>query len=367
VRDSIKRTLRRNVIYSVVVVLPFLLLSLYYSLFCSDAYLSHSQLIVERDGPASIPGVEMSLLGLGQDSSEQDALLIQQFIMSRAMLDHLQKTLNLRAHYSGENVDFRSALDSDASEEDFHRYFLKHLRVRVDSESKVITLAVDAFSPVVAQQIAEHIVARSEEFVNDISRQMAREQLEFVQAEVDAAGQRMQQAADDLIKLQRQYEVLSPEAESDTSSRILAELQGELAKARTESKALLSYLNPAASDAITARKRISALERQIEQERERQVGSKAPGVNDLMLRYQASQLNVRLSGDLYQAALKSLETIRLDASRKAKHVVRVSPPNLPDEAELPNKARNLLAAFLLLNLGYFVINLLIAVVNDHRD
>lgn len=358
---------RRYWLYGACVVLPFLLLAFYFAAIRSDGYVSRAQLVVERDAQGAVPGLELGLLDLSGGSSKVDALLIRTFIGSRAMLDHLQATLDLRAHYQSRDVDFGSRLREQDSEEDFYEYFSDHVKASVDSESSVITLEVVAYTPAFAQQVAEAIVRRSEEFVNEVGRQGAREQLAFVQSEVDQASRRMRAAADALIRLQREYQVFSPEAESETSSRIVSELQAELAKQKTEIKALQAYLNPSAPEVIAAQKRISAIEQQLLQERRRQVGDKGEGVNDLMLRYQAAQLDVQLTGDLYQASLKSLEMTRLDASRKAKYVVRVSPPSLPDEAELPHIGRVVVALLVFLNLGYFVLTLIIATIKDHTD
>jgi len=361
------KIISRQPLYFAVVLVPFLVLLVYFGLIASDGYLSRSQLIVERDAQSAAAGLDIGAFGLTGNAAQTDALLIKEFILSRAMHQYLESTLQWRQHYQSDSLDWVSRLSVRDSEEDAYEYFTDHVKVQVDAESSVIDLDVAAYEPAMAKKFTDAIVKRSEEFVNEIARQMAREQMAFVQSEVDQAAKRMQEASDELIRLQREYKIFSPAAESESASRIVAELQAELAKQRTEIKALSAYLSSAAPDLIVAKKRMAAIEQQIAQERKRQVGGNEDGVNDLMLRYQAAQLDAQLTADLYQAGLKSLEMIRIDASRKRKYLIRIAAPNLPDEAELPYRARYLLAAFVFLNLGYFLANLVVAVIKDHRD
>lgn len=362
-RDVMEK--RRN--YALVVGVPFLLCSLYFLVIAHERYVSKALVLVERDQQMQMPSLDLaSLFSAGASSSRLDALVIQDFIESATMLDYLQSKLDLRAHYS-QNGDFVMQMDADASNEDFLKYFRKRLRLVVDQESSVIGLDVQAFDRDTAFEIASAIVERSEVFVNDISQQLAREQLAFVQGEIERNNERMVKASSELIRLQRLHAVFSPEAESTTSMQIVAELQGELSKQRTEMKALSSYLNDRAPEMVTVRKRIAAIERQLEQERAKQVGAQQQGVNDLLVEYQTAQVAVKTATDIYQAAIQTLETTRLEASRKTKHLVRVSAPTHPDEAEFPQRLKSILTAFAFLNLGYFFATLVLAAVRDHRD
>lgn len=367
IQAFLKSAFRRWPLYSVAVLLPMLLALIYFTAIGTPGYVSRAQLIVERDSTSSVPGIDIGLFDLSGSASQLDSLLIQTYITSRAMLDYLQQELDLRAHFQSDKLDWWSRLWRSDSQEDFYKYYLRHVSVSVDSDSTVISLEVSAFDPAYTEKVAETIVRRSEEFVNDVGQQAARQQLTYVQSEVEVASKRMRTASDALIKLQRENKIFSPEAESETSSRIVAELQAELAREKTEMKALQAYLNPGASELVTVKKRIEAVEEQLALERKRQVGGSVSGVNDLMLLYQSAQLEVQLASDLYQAALKALEIARLDASRKAKYIVRVAPPSMPDQAELPRTWRNLAAFFIFLNLGYFILTLIVATIKDHRD
>jgi capsular polysaccharide transport system permease protein len=357
--------LQRQRRYVLWVGVPFLALAVYYLLVASNGYLSRASLVVEGEAPP-VPNLDLGLFSLGGNTSKGDALLLLEFIRSRTMVERLQQRLDLRSHYGG-GIDWVSRLWRD-SDEDLYRYYIDHVQVVVDDESSVVSVEVMAYEPAYAQRVAQQIVKISDEFLNGISHQIARERLDFVQSEITSAHERLEKATANMIALQKQHDIFSPQAESESSARIIAQLQAELAQERTQYKALSSYLNEGAPDVVSVRKRIAALERQIGQERAKQVGGTGQGgLNDLVAEYGTAQLEVTMATDIYQAALKTLEATRVDASRKAKHLVEVSSPSLPDRVERPERLKKLFIALLLLNLAYFVLTLLGAAINDHKD
>lgn len=350
------------------VLLPVLLLALYYALFSSDRYLSQTRLIVEGDDPAGVATIALGLLTPSQSGSALDAELVRSFIRSPAMLDHLQAEIDLRAHFSAPTVDSFSRMDAEASEEAFFERYLGYVEVEIDENAPIIQLKVQAFDRDYAQALSRRIAERAERFVNEVGQSLAREQVAFVQGELDKANLRLQQETAALIKLQNQNRMLDPVLESQAVAQIIGGLQQELSRARTELKALRAYMSPTASEVVSKRKKIAAMESQIEQERSRQVkaGDQQP-LNDLVLEFKERELAVQVATDVYQGSLKSLESSKLDASRKVKHLVRVSGPTRPDASLMPRRAYNVATLFVALNLAFLIGGLLIASIRDHME
>ncbi len=356
--------------YLIAVGVPTLLVLVYLSLFAADGYVSRAQVMVEHENsPGLAAAAEMTLgaLSLGNSSTRQDALVVQTFMQSRAMLDHLEKELGLRAHYTAGVVDPWGRLSSDASEEEFLDYFRSHLTVDVDDATNVVDVEYVAYDAEFARRVMQTIVRRSETFVNDIGQHLAREQLSFVSGEVAKAHQRVQDASRELILLQRKYDLFSPEKESESTGLILSGLNQELSKQRVELKSLSAYLNARAPEVQAVKARIEAFESQIADEQRKLVGGEGGGLNDALLAYQDAQVNVTLAGEVYKAALGSLEATRLDALRKVKYLIALSAPSLPDEAEHPRIWYWTATIFVFLNLLYFVAGLVIATIEDHRE
>ena len=226
--------------YVVVVLLPTLLVFAYLGLVATDGYISRAQVMVERESSTAMAAAELTLgaLSLGGQSSKTDALVVETFMRSRAMLEYLDAEFDLRGHYSSGAIDIFSRLDPDAPNEDFLDYFRDRIKTYVDDQTYIVELEVTAHDPAYAQRVAQGMVRRAEHFVNEISRELAREQLAFVEDEVEKANERFKAASSGMITLQRRYDVFSPEKEAEVAGSILSGLEQELSRQRTEYRAL---------------------------------------------------------------------------------------------------------------------------------
>ena len=355
--------------YSLAVIGTTLVVAFYYTFIASDRYVSEARVIVERQGAAQALSLGIASLLPGTASqSELDAQLIKRFIESPAMLDYLQETLDLRSHYSNGDIDLLSRMGSDVAHEDFIKYYLKHIKIDIDKDSMTLSVTAQGFDPEYAQNVARAIVQRSEQFVNGISQTLAKEQITFVQGELDATYLRLQKASLALIDMQNKNKLFSPEVENQSLSQIIAGLQQELSTQRTELKALQSYQSESAPEVVGVKKKIMAIERQIAQERSKQVGDvKDESMNELLLKFKELQLNEQMTADMYKSGLATLEAARLDASRKAKHLVLVSAPTLPDKSVEPRRRYITISFFIIANIIYVIGGLLVATIKDHRE
>jgi capsular polysaccharide transport system permease protein len=366
--NRLKGLLAANRWYSFLVVLPSVVLGLWYGLIATDRYVSEARMLVERDTGGGLPGMDLGILSLGSSQTEIDAWLVKRFIESPAMVRHLDETLGLRVHYEAPEADPFSRMWRSTSRESFVKYYLDHVEVSVDPDALTLDLLVQGFEPEYAQKLGQAIATRAEDFVNEVGQSLARQQVEFVQTEVDSAYRRLQKASKELIRFQNEKGLLSPEVENAAISQVIANLQSELAQRRTELKALLAFLSPTAPDVQNLQKRVSALERQIEQERSKQVrGAGSAALNDLMFDYKDREMEVQIARDIYEGGLKSLEAAKVDASRKMKHLVMVSAPTLPQTSTEPRRLHGWITAVVLLNLAYVIVSLIISTIRDHRE
>ena len=162
--------------------------------------------------------------------------------------------------------------------------------------------------------------------------------------------------------------MFSAEVENETLTRIIGSLQGDLARERTTLKALTTYLSESAAEVVATKTKIAALERQIAQERDKQVGGlEDKKINQQMLDFQEVKLNQQIAADIYQTGVRTLETARIDATRKVKFLVLISPPTMPDKSTEPESLYNVATIFIVLNLLYAIGGLIIATIRDHQE
>ncbi|MCX2802173.1 hypothetical protein OQJ68_10280 [Microbulbifer thermotolerans] len=350
--------------------LPLLLVGAYYLFWVSDRYVSSTQLIVKDNSSSQNMSSALGFLVPGMGGENQDAYLVVNYIQSLDMALYLDEELNLSDYYKSNRYDFFSRLASDASQEDYLEYFREHISVGHDETSGIITIEMQAFEADFARQLVETATRKAEEFVNAISNQLAEKQMAFVRGELELAQSKLRASKQAILDFQNRNKVFSPEELTKGISGIIQGLEARLAEQRTALSAAKTYLNPDSPQVVSIQAEIAALERQIAAEKERLVGvSDAQGeqrLNSLSANFQNLELDLQFATDAYAASLKALESARMEASGKLKHLMVVSQPSLAEEAEYPRKLYNLVSLAVVLLLIYGIGKMLVASIRDHR-
>ncbi|EQB2602505.1 sugar transporter [Aeromonas salmonicida] len=348
------------------VIVCFSLAALYYGTLASDRYVSQASLIIKQADQLKMLPDALSMLGLG-GSNHQDVLVIQNYLKSWDMLDTLDQALHLKQHYQSDNADMLSRLPADASREEFLAFYRDHLTISLDELSGVLTVSLQAFDPEYAKQVVSLMLKESEGFINRLSRQVAMEQLKFVETEVARSHERLLSERDKMLAFQNQHQLMSPEATSTAMMGVVSELEAELVRQDAELKRLQIYMNANAPDVVAVKDRVDALTRQLAQEKNRLTGSEKQSLNEVNADYQAVQVQAQLAADVYKTGLVSMEQARVEAYRKLKHLLVVSQPSQAEEAEYPRRLYNLATIGVLLCLFYGLIVMGLATLREHQD
>ncbi len=153
------------------VLLPTLIGGIYFGVIASDRYVAEARYAIRTGAQAPGGGFLENVLGAGSPatSTRQDAEIVRDYILSRDMLEALEKRIDVRAHYDSPEVDWLSRLRADASEEDFLEYFQDRVEVIIDAEANISTLRVRAYDRGTARTIAQHLLDLSVRFVYEMS------------------------------------------------------------------------------------------------------------------------------------------------------------------------------------------------------
>jgi capsular polysaccharide transport system permease protein len=340
---------------------------LYFGLIASDRYVSEAKFVLEKSGDDFQTTLSLgSLIGAGGIQSS-DALLLKERILSLDMLRALDKELGLRRHYSDGNWDFFYRLPLGATQEDFLDYYRERVELDYDDVSSVLTVRVDAFTPPKARQIARAILRRGEDFVNDIGHRMAEEQVRFVSDQLKLGQEKLRRAKQQIIAFQNAHNLVSPTEQAQSLTGIINELEANLAQRKTELKSQLAFLNSDAPQVVATRADIDALAAQIGSEKTRLVGAGGEKLNDLVAHFEDLQIDLQFATDVYRSSLAALETARVEASRKLKHLVVLESAGLPQEALYPRRLYAAATMLVFLVLLYAIGRLVAATIRDHRD
>ncbi|WP_439097877.1 capsule biosynthesis protein [Campylobacter devanensis] len=352
----------KTVIYIMIVVI------FYYAFVAADRYVSNVSLSVKStDGgsPISLSGIE-SLVGVASSSTE-DIKLLQEYIKSFDMLQKLDEKINLRSLYEKQKLDLFFRIYSSTSKESYLKYYRDRIHILFDDTTGLLNVAVEGFSPEDARNISAAILEECERFINEISHNIAREQLRFAQGELESAKQKYKDAKNELLAFQNEYGVFDPQSLAKTKAGFITEIELQISKKETELNTMRSYLNDNAPEIAALKAELRAHKEQLEKER-RKVASNASQdkLNDVVAQFEALYLNLSFAEDVYKTAITAVETTRIEIGRKAKQVVVIQSPYVPDSAAYPKKMYNIITIFVILTLIFGVVRLVRAIIDEHR-
>lgn len=353
------------------VVLPWLLTAVYLVLFAADRYVSSSVVIIRQEGadmvmPGGVDALS-AMFGTSMASSE-DQYMLEAHILSNDMLRQLDEKLDLRRAYSSAKLDFIFALADHATQEGFLEFYRSRTEVVVDDASGLVTIRTQGFTPEIAQAVNKEVVAISEQFINESSHRLARDQMSFAESELAQSRARMDDVRGRLTGFQEEHGILDPAAQAVANTGLTAELQAMRARYEAELKGMLAYLNDDAPQIAAMQAQIGGIREQLQAERHRGVtDDDGESLNVLAGRYQQLLAELGFVSDAYRGALMAFETARIESTRKLKSLVLVESPALPESAEYPRRLYTLFALFMGLTLIYGISRLIVATVEDHLE
>ena len=343
------------------------MVALYWSIWASDRYVSHANVVLESP-QISTPELNFSALLSGSGSANTaDMLLLRDYLLSMDMLQLLNKEADFRKHYS-QNGDFFSRLsDPEAPLEELHDYFLKRVSVELDDYAGVLRIDVEAYTPEEANRIAQLLLTEGERHMNEMGRRLAEEQVQFLETQVNQLKQEFNQTRQALLDYQNENGLVSPTGTVENINSVVATLEGQLAIMRARKTALSSYQSSRSAEMMRVNSEIDALNQQIEQERNRVARQAGNALNSVSSEYQTLQLQAQFAQDSYSGALSALQNTRIEAARKLKQVSILQSPTMPQYPEKPERLYDITVFAVIALFITLIVNMLILIIKDHRD
>jgi capsular polysaccharide transport system permease protein len=348
--------------YGRLVLVPFVLFSLYQVLWASERYESTAQIIVQQpDGMATMDASMALLTGFGVSSNViNDNELLKNYIYSSDMRKYLDDKIELRKHYMHDDADFFSRLHSWDTNKDFSEYYQDHVEVLIDDASGVITVKAQGFTPEFSEKLVSAIVLKAEKYINSIGHQLAKSQLTFIEGEHLLITKKLKKAQKKLMQYQEKYTLLDPTAEGLSKQKITYTLEGQVSLKEVEIKNLLTIMSPLAPRVLTVKNELESIKRQLVTERdklaEKNDGNAIP-VSEILSQFTDLKLNLELTLQAYTSSEISLEKSRVEAYRKLKYLITVQTAGIPDENTYPMVWYNILLLFSMVNLVFVIIKI----------
>ncbi|ADC61177.1 chain-length determining protein [Allochromatium vinosum] len=358
------KPLRQNPLWTVI--LFFVLgATLYWSFIASDRFVSRANVVL-LSAQISKPDVGLSAILRGM--SNNDLLILRDFMRSTDMLARLQTELDLRAHYSNSDIDWFSRLSApDVPTETFHRYVLKRLSIEFDEYAQVLRISAQAYDPGMAQRIVALLLEAGEEHMNVMGHRLAEEQVHFIEKQVEVLHQRMLEDSERMLSYQNEHGLVSPTETVGSLSGVIAKLEGELAGLQARKAALSVSQSERAPEMMKLDSEIKGMREQIATERARLARASGDALNRLAAEYELLRLQYEFSNELYSSAVTALENTRVEAARALKQVSVLQTPTLPEYSTQPRRLYNITVFAILAALTGIILQLLLAIIRDHKD
>lgn len=339
---------------------------LYWTFIATDRYVSETNIVLQS--PEINPtGLNISSLLSGTQGSG-DLLLLKDHLQSVDMLQKLQQKLNIRAHYANEDIDWLSRLSDENTElEKLYSYMHELIEIEFDDYAAVLRIKVQAYSPMMAQDIAQTLLEAGEQHMNDMGQRLAAEQVAFIETQVAALEQRLFTARDELLAFQNKQGLVSPTGTVEAIFAIVSQLEGQLALLEARKKSAASFQSMTSPEIVRLTSEINALKQQIALEKQKMAAQSGTALNQLSSEFQTLELKARFALELYSNALLALESTRVEAARKLKQVSVLQYPTRAEFSTEPRRLYNLIVfAFFAVFLAA-IAHLIRAIVRDHRD
>jgi capsular polysaccharide transport system permease protein len=343
--------------------------AVYWLAIASDRYVSEAHIIIQRTDLAGGQSMDFSsLLGMASNGARADQLLLRDYLLSVDMLKKLDAALMLRAHFSDSQRDPISRMwQSDPSMEWFHHHYLSRISVEFDEYAGVLLVKAQAYDPKTAQAIVSMLVEEGERFMNDVARKLALEQVAFLEKQVSQMHDRAMRARQAVLSYQNKKGLVSPQATAENIAGIIAKLEAQRTELATQRSALQSYLVADHPNIIQINQQIVAIEKQIAQEEAKLVSPNGKTLNRTIEEFQRLEMEAGFTQDVYKTALIALERGRVEAIRTLKKVSVLQTPTLPEYALEPRRLYNTLVFTLVALMLAGIVQLLLAIVRDHKD
>jgi capsular polysaccharide transport system permease protein len=333
--------------FMIIVAVPAAIAATYYFLVAADQYVAEFRFALrsaepERHDPALFlqESIAPSVMGL-------DSYVVVQYLASRAIIDDLSATLDLRQMFSRSEADWPARLDLPVSIEELVRYWKRQVDAFFDATNGTIVVRARAFTPQDALRLAEGILASSERLVNELSARARRDALQNAEEEVVRAEKRLKSALTRLREFRDKEGIIDPRKTADATVALAGRVRDELVRADTELSTLKHYMRDDAPSIKMLEARVQSLEAQrraVESEVTDTEKTRSEALSRVMGSYEQLESERTFAENTYQHALQALDRSRINADRQQVYLATFVRPTLPEESLYPRRLQSLAVA-----------------------
>jgi capsular polysaccharide transport system permease protein len=357
-----------TVTFVLMVALPVALAGIYFFFIAADQYVAEFRFGLRSAKPVRVEPGQLLSVGAAQSQIGLDSYVVVQYIVSRAIIDDLSKTIDLRRMFSSPKADWPARLRLPAPVEDLVTYWRGQVDAFFDPTNGTIVVKARAFTPQEALELAQGILASSERLVNELSARARRDAMHDSENDVQQAEHRLAAALAKLRDFRDKEGIIDPRKTADASTALDGRVRDELVRANTELSTLKEYMQGDAPALKLLEARIRALgaqQRALEGEVTDTADTRSPALSRIMGSYEQLESERSFAESAYRHALEALDRARMDANRQHIYIADFVQPRLPEKALYPRRLRSLGIVFVIAFATWAIGCLTVRSVLDH--
>lgn len=361
----ILKGIKCDLLFTLIVVIPGILATIYYLLVASPVYVSESRIVIKTVSDSSSSGFLSFLRTVGiSDLSQTGSSIVVEFCKSRDTMKLLDNQYKIKEYFSrnGDIISRFNSLGFDNSDESFYKFYVKRIVSSwIDSSTGVVVIQTRAFDGETAYKLNKEILEQAENFVNLLNKRASLSTLQYYENKIKESRKKIEDTSRKLVSLFKKEGTVSPEAQIYGQVQLITELQKRLMEKKLELARIKSLApdNPALK---VIEEDVKKIEREIEirfNELVLKLGKNSVTIELIKAELQTLQneLNAHIQGYIYA---------QLQASMKHYFLETIQTPTVPDKAVEPRRIRNLLTVYILSFVLWGILSLLLAGIKEHK-
>jgi capsular polysaccharide transport system permease protein len=367
-RTAITRPSLRATSFVVVVLLPIAVASAYYLAIAAGQYVAEFRFTLNNGDAPRFDALSMLAGGGAQSSSALESQIAVQYITSRAIVDQIDASLDLRRLFAPPQADWWARLPRAVPIEELVQYWRGQVDPFYDPATGTVTVRVRTFAPGDALRLAQAVVTATEKLVNELATRSRADALRHSETEVTQAETRLNAVLADIRAFRDREGMIDPARTADATSMLASRLREDVIGANAQLATLRAYMREDAPPVKVLKARIRSLEaqqRSLAQEMTGADKSRPQTLSAVLASYEELESQHKFAETAYQHALQNLDQARANADRQHVFIANFIPPSLPEEALYPRRWRSLGTVALMAFAVWCIGGLAVQSIRDH--
>lgn len=331
------------VLFAVCFVLPTLVGAIYYGLIASDRYVTEARFAIrpaigsaEKATPDSVgtnSGVQAQMVA-------QDTLITHSYILSRPMLEVIEKQLPIRQWFGRDSIDYLSRFDTEKPIEKFLKYWKQRVEVDVEASSGIMSLWVEAFDPDESLAISKAVLKEAERMVNELSATARNDALAESERELKLADERLRKVSVAVRDLRNREGVLDAQKSNEANLKVISELRANRINLAVQLAIGQRDLGPESRRIMDLKQQIRDIDdniARIEKTSATQDPEQKRVLSEALTRFEALENERKNATKYYEQVLSAHERARIIAARQIEFFSPIVQPVRAESATQPRR------------------------------